>query len=86
MKKIVVVTGIGIVSPLGIGKEAYWSNVLKSVSGIRRITRFDPTPYRSQIAGEIHGYNGSDIMWKNFTNLEFDRSTLFALDAVKLAV
>ncbi len=84
--KITVVTGIGIVSPIGIGKDAYWNNVLKSVSGIRRITRFDPTPYRSQIAGEIYEYNGSDIMCEDFTNLEFDRSTLFALDAVKLAV
>lgn len=86
LKRIVVVTGIGIVSPLGIGKDTYWNNILKSASGISRITRFDPTSYRCQIAGEINETNGSNYIYGDFADSKFDRSSLFALDAVKLAV
>ncbi|HEU5282385.1 MAG TPA: beta-ketoacyl-ACP synthase II [Burkholderiales bacterium] len=55
-KRRVVVTGLGIVSPVGIGVAEAWSNVLAGRSGLTRITRFDASPFASQIAGEVKGF------------------------------
>ena len=55
----VVVTGLGVAAPNGLGAPDYWSAVLDGVSAIGRITRFDPTPYPSQLAGEIHGFDAA---------------------------
>jgi 3-oxoacyl-[acyl-carrier-protein] synthase II len=49
----VVITGIGAVSPNGIGRESFWEATRNGVSGVRRITRFDPARYQVQIAGEV---------------------------------
>jgi 3-oxoacyl-[acyl-carrier-protein] synthase II len=49
----VVITGIGAVSPNGIGREHFWEATRNGVSGVRRITRFDPTGYQVQVAGQI---------------------------------
>ena len=49
----VVITGIGAVSPNGIGRERFWEATRNGVSGVRRITRFDASAYQVQIAGEI---------------------------------
>ena len=59
MKGRVVVTGIGAVSPNGIGREAFWEATWRGVSGIRRIQSFDPSPFPVQIAGEIVGFDPS---------------------------
>ena len=56
-RRRVVVTGLGIVSPVGIGLTESWSNILAGKSGISRITRFDPSPFPSQIAGEVKGFD-----------------------------
>ena len=61
-RRRVVVTGLGIVSPVGIGVEAAWSNIVAGKSGITRISRFDPTPYPSQIAGEVKGFDVSKYL------------------------
>lgn len=53
----VVVTGIGLVSPLGLGNEKNWDALLKGKSGISLITRFDVSDYTSQIAGQIHDFD-----------------------------
>src|ERR1700730_13556363 len=53
MKRRVVVTGIGAVSPNGIGRECFWKATRNGVSGVRRITRFDPSPFVVQVAGEV---------------------------------
>ncbi len=53
----VVVTGVGVVSPVGIGGDSFWSSLLKGVSGIERITRFDPSQHDTQIAGEVKGFD-----------------------------
>lgn len=56
-KRRVVITGLGIVSPVGIGVESSWRNIVEGVSGITRITRFDPSPFASQIAGEVRDFD-----------------------------
>ena len=53
MKRRVVVTGIGAVSPNGIGREAFWTATRNGVSGVRTITRFDASSYAVQVAGEV---------------------------------
>ena len=59
MKRRVVVTGIGAVSPNGIGREAFWEATRRGVSGVGRITRFDVTDQVVQVAGEIKGFDES---------------------------
>ncbi|MEO8755614.1 MAG: beta-ketoacyl-ACP synthase II [Casimicrobiaceae bacterium] len=56
-RRRVVVTGLGIISPVGIGVAAAWANILAGHSGIARITRFDPSTFPSQIAGEVKGFD-----------------------------
>ena len=53
----VVVTGIGLVSSLGIGTAANWDNLMAGTSGVTRITRFDVTGYAAQIAAEVRGFD-----------------------------
>jgi 3-oxoacyl-[acyl-carrier-protein] synthase II len=53
----VVVTGMGVVSPLGVGIDAFWEGLIHGRSGVRRITRFDPTPFASHIAGEVPDFD-----------------------------
>lgn len=56
-KRRVVVTGLGIVSPVGIGVAQAWQSILAGKSGITRITHFDPTPFACQVAGEVQGFD-----------------------------
>ena len=50
-----MITGIGAVSPNGIGREAFWQATRNGISGVRRIQRFDPSSHQVQIAGEVTG-------------------------------
>src|SRR5690348_1927428 len=57
MKTRVVITGIGAVSPNGIGPEAFWSATLQGKSGVRQIQSFDAAPLSVRIAGEIPDFD-----------------------------
>src|SRR5258708_25103555 len=84
-KRKVVVTGLGIVSPVGIGIASAWDNVLKGVSGVGPITKFDASALPTRIAAEVTGFNSADWMALKETR----RSDLFVhygLAATKLAV
>src|SRR5437868_1818948 len=59
MKRRVVVTGIGAVSPNGVGREAFWKATRNGVSGVRNITRFDASEYAVQVAGEVVDFDES---------------------------
>ncbi len=61
MKKRVVITGMGVVSPNGIGNAAFCRASLDGVSGVKRITRFDPSDLPVQIAGEVQGFD--ELAW-----------------------
>jgi 3-oxoacyl-[acyl-carrier-protein] synthase II len=56
-RRRVVVTGLGIISPVGNGVPEAWKNILAGASGITRITRFDASAFTSQIAGEVKGFD-----------------------------
>jgi 3-oxoacyl-[acyl-carrier-protein] synthase II len=58
-RRRVVVTGLGIVSPVGNGVPEAWKNILAGQSGITRITRFDAASFSSQIAGEVKGFDAA---------------------------
>ena len=53
MKKRVVITGIGVVSPLGCGKEAFWNNLIEGKSGIAPMSSLDLSPYKCKLGGEV---------------------------------
>ena len=57
MERRVVVTGVGLVSSLGLGNKKNWDGLLSGRSGIRRITHFDPTEFASTIAGEVPNFD-----------------------------
>ena len=56
-KRRVVITGLGIISPVGIGVAQAWQSIVNGKSGIGRITHFDPSPFACQIAGEVKGFD-----------------------------
>ena len=57
MKRRVVVTGVGLVLPTGIGVKTTWKNICEGKSGIGPLTRFDPDGFETKIAGEVKGFN-----------------------------
>lgn len=83
--KRVVVTGLGAVTPIGIGKENFWSALIAGKNGIGKITRFDATGYTAQIAGEVLDFEPVQFIDKKELK-RMDRYTQFALAATKLAV
>ena len=61
-KRRVVITGLGIVSPVGIGVAQAWQSILAGKSGIGRITHFDPSPFACQIAGEVKDFDATQYL------------------------
>ena len=61
MRRRVVITGLGAVTPIGVGVDAFWHNLLAGVSGVGPITRFDAGDYPIQIAAEVKDFNSSDF-------------------------
>lgn len=62
LKRRIVITGLGVVSPVGIGTQNAWKNLIAGQSGITRITKFDPSAFSSQIAGEVKDFNVEDFL------------------------
>ena len=58
----VVITGIGVVSSIGLGKDKFWNALKKGRSGVSKITAFDPAEFTTQFAGEIKNFNPSDFI------------------------
>jgi len=56
-KRRVVITGLGLITPVGIGVNESWKNILNGVSGITNITKFDASNFKSQVAGEVKNFN-----------------------------
>jgi 3-oxoacyl-[acyl-carrier-protein] synthase II len=81
----VVITGIGLVTPVGIGTLEPWHALLAGESGVGPITRFDASRFRCRIAAEVKGWDGARWIEKKRLK-EMDRFTEFALGATALAV
>ncbi|HEY5997745.1 MAG TPA: beta-ketoacyl-ACP synthase II [bacterium] len=81
----VVVTGVGAVSPLGVGVEALWEGLCAGRSGIGRITQFDTTGYETTIAGEVRGFDPERYLEKKEAR-KADRFVQFAVAASRMAL
>lgn len=86
MEKRVVITGLGAVTPVGTGKEAFWNALVTGTSGIDRITRFDASEYATQIAGEVKNFDVTRYGVDKKDARRMDRTSQFAIAAAKLAV
>ncbi len=81
----VVITGLGMVSPLAIGTQENWRALTQGRSGIGPITRFDTTDYACKIAGELKGFNPEDWVARKDVK-KMDLFILYALAASELAL
>jgi 3-oxoacyl-[acyl-carrier-protein] synthase II len=81
----VVVTGIGAITPIGSGREGLWRGVLDGRSAVRRITRFDPSPFQSQVAAQVDDFDPLDHLDATRAR-RLDRYSQFAVAAAQQAV
>ena len=81
----VVITGLGILSPNGNGKDAYWNALINGRSGIQRITYFDPSDFSTQIAGEVKNFDPRDYFEPKLVKRSA-RFTHFGVATAKMAV
>jgi 3-oxoacyl-[acyl-carrier-protein] synthase II len=79
------ITGIGVISPIGTGRDAFWEGVQAATSPVRRIDRFDPSPFRSQVAAQIDDFEPLDHMNAK-TARQLDRFSQLTLAAGQLAL
>jgi 3-oxoacyl-[acyl-carrier-protein] synthase II len=84
-RRRVVITGLGLVSPVGVGVEASWSALVAGKSGIGPITLFDASTFPTRIAGEVKGFDPSQFMDRKEARRN-DRFIQFALAAADMAV
>jgi 3-oxoacyl-[acyl-carrier-protein] synthase II len=82
----VVVTGLGVVTPVGCDTATFWSNLKNGVSGIDRITFFDPAEFDCQIAGESRDFNPAGVFKNPKEVRRNDRYVLLAMGAAKMAM
>ncbi len=82
----IVITGIGVVSPLGNNKDDFWKNLVAGKSGIKNIQAFDTTEYGTHFGGEVVGYDPK-VYFKDFKDARrADRFTQLAMGAAKQAI
>jgi len=86
MRRRVVITGLGVVAPNGIGKEAFWDACISGRSGIRRITRFDASDLPVQIAGEVTNFCPEALGLSGDESNSLDKAAQYAIAAVNLAM
>ena len=80
----VVITGLGAITPIGIGKEEFWNSLIEGKSGIGLISKFDTSDFDCKIAAEVKDFNANDYLDKKEAK-RMDRFTQFAVVATKLA-
>ena len=86
MQRRVVITGLGVVAPNGIGKENFWNACISGRSGVRSVTRFDASPLPTRIAGEVADFDPEAFGISPQEARSIDRNTQFALAAANLAL
>jgi len=85
MKQRVVITGLGVVSSIGIGKELFWNNLIAGESGISQITAFDTKDYPTKYGGQIHNFQPEDFIDRR--KIKFlGRASQLSIAASKLAL
>src|ERR687883_1712208 len=79
------ITGVGVVSPIGVGRKAFWSSLLANESGVGPITLFDARDYEVRIAAECWDFDSKDFMDRKAAQ-RMDRFAQLGLAAAKLAL
>lgn len=85
MNKKVVVTGLGAISSIGIGKDEFWNNLIKGASGISKVTLFDTSEFKRHYAGEIKNFKPTDFIPPEMIKF-LGRASRFAIATTKLAL
>lgn len=85
MSKRVVVTGMGVVSPIGNDVKSFWDGLVSGKNGIDKITRFDASEFKATLAAEVKDFDASEYMEKSEAR-KLDRFSQFALAAAAQAV
>ena len=85
MNTRIVITGIGVLSPIAIGRDAYWERLSQGKTGFRPVTLFDTTPFHVNVAGEIDDFDPLSFLGKKGLR-DLDRSTRLICSAAKLAI
>lgn len=85
MAKRVVVTGLGVVSSIGIGKLAFWDNLIKGKSGISEVASFNTSGHATHVGGEVKDFKPADFIPRNRIKLT-GRASQFAIAATRLAL
>src|SRR3989338_5795714 len=80
-----VITGMGVVSQIGIGLEAYWKSLMEGRSGVKRVSLFDTSQYACRIAAEVSDFAPERFIEKKKIK-RMDRFTQFAMAAAKMAI
>jgi 3-oxoacyl-[acyl-carrier-protein] synthase II len=81
----VVVTGIGCITPIGTGVERLWEGLQRRESAVRRISRFDPSPFRSHIAAQVDDFEPTDYMDRNRAR-RMERYAQFSVASARMAL
>lgn len=84
-RRRVVITGLGVVAPNGIGKETFWNNLVAGKSAVDYITAFDPSPYPCQVAAEVRDFVPSDFVSRQHAKV-MGRFSHFAVASARLAL
>ncbi len=84
-KRRVVITGMGVIAPNGIGLDQFWDSLIHGRSGVKKISYFDASSYPSQIAGEVNNFDPTDYMNPKSAR-RMDRFSQFAVASTKMAL
>src|SRR4030066_2601268 len=84
-KRRVVITGMGVVAPNGIGVENFWDSLVHGRSGIKTVSRFDVSSYPSKIAGEVQDFDPTDYINPKSAR-RMDRFSQFGVACSKMAL
>ena len=85
MTRRVVVTGIGAITPIGLGRDGLWTGLRAERSAAGPVTRFDPTPFRSHVAAEVNDFVPTDHLDERRSR-RFDRFAQFSVVASRMAI
>lgn len=85
MNNRVVVTGMGIITPVGTGKESFWNAIKQGESGVGQIDYFDPSEFTTQIAAQVKGFKGEDYLDRKELR-RMDRFVQFGVSSAKMAI
>ena len=86
MPRRVVITGVGLVAPNGVGNEACWEGMVGGVSAIRRVTEFDVSQFNTKIAAQVSDFDPFTLGLSRDEVLRMDRYVQFAMVTARMAI